>query len=193
MTQAAPGMHLLSLRLGACPCVQCLDAHGEASPGFNEYGWVITTLDVRPAAKKHAITIHRYLAYYGIAVIAHELGLLEKYNVHPEQAALFFHGMLSASNALARHEAKNVYRRLGAHVAMLACEIHRHRPLGAVMLLGAEAVGIDRLAFSSLYEGFYDFMHRHALQGCGLKFLFAQDASAKASLVGVAHAASQRR
>jgi len=183
------GKHLLSLRLGACPCVHFLDAQGKSPVGVYEYSWLITNLNTTRSTKYLCSTIRFHLSFYGVAAIAHELGLLEKYLVDPLEAIFFFPEKLVSDDPTQRKDAKRIYHILGAHVAMLVCEIHRRHPLGAVMLLGSLANRIDRTVFPVMRDGFTAFIDEHARDLGSTELVLVDDASSQASLVGAAYAA----
>jgi len=186
---AGNGSHMLSVRLGACPCVHCLDYAGESPVGLHEYGWLATRLSTDRSSSSLFATIRFYLSHYGVAAVAHELGLLDRYNLHPEAAIPFFHERLLSAEPGKRREAAKVYGILGAHLAMLAYEIHRHRPLAAIILLGSRANWIDQPAFAAIQDGFASFASGHGLPLGPVRIVLAEEASAQAGLVGVAHAA----
>jgi hypothetical protein len=190
--QAGPEKHLLSLRLGACPCIHVLDAEGQSPPGVHEYSWLITSFGQKASSDIPCRAIRFPLSFYGVAAIAHELGLLEKYQVDPLEAMFVFPEMLLSDDPAQRNDAESVYRLLGAHVAMLACEIHRHRPLGAITLLGSRANHIDPTVFPLMREGFSAFIAGHARHLGGIAFILVQDASSRAGIVGAAHVALRR-
>ncbi|MHC1788621.1 hypothetical protein [Solidesulfovibrio sp.] len=187
--QAARGGHMLAVRLGACPCLHCLDAHGQSAPGFDEYGWLVTRACQEQPGQPLFSTPRLPLSHYGVAAAAHELGLLARYNLGVEEAIPFFYGRLLSSDPLASHEAARVYGVLGAHLAMLAAEIHRHRPLGAVMVLGSRANHLDMAAFTAMSDGFEAFAAGRALVPGRVGRVLLADASAKAGLVGAARTA----
>jgi hypothetical protein len=190
--QAGPDRHLLSLRLGACPCIHVLDGEGQSPPGVHEYSWLITSFGQKASPDIPCRTIRFSLSFYGVAAIAHELGLLEKYRVDPLEAISVFPAMLLSDDPARRSDAESVYRLLGAHVAMLACEIHRHHPLGVITLLGSRANHIDPTVFPVMREGFSAFMAGHARHLGGFAFILVEDASSRAGIVGAAHVALQR-
>jgi hypothetical protein len=186
---AAGGGHLLTLRLGACPCVHCLDAEGDSPPGFDEYGWLaIRACPPRPGGPLFSTPRHP-LSHYGLAAAAHELGLLGHYGLGVEDAIPFFHGRLLGDAPEAAREAAGVYRTLGAHLAMLAAEIHAHRPLGAIMVLGSRANRLDGPAFAALSDGYAAFAAGRPLVPAKARRVLIEDASVEAGLVGAAFAA----
>ena len=180
---------LLSVRLGACPAVHVLDASGRARPGFHEYGWCITRYAPRRGEAGLFTTIRPYLSHYGVAVAAHELGLLQRHRLHPEAAIPFFHEALAAPDAAARRDALRVYGVLGAHLAMLAAEVARQEPVGVLRLLGSRANHIDAAAFAAMTDGFDAFAAGHGLSVAGMRLELLEDASPVAGLVGAALAA----
>ncbi|WP_254845343.1 hypothetical protein [Desulfovibrio sp. DV] len=187
--QAVGGGHLLTVRLGACPCVHVLDANGHSAPGFDEYGWLVTrACPSRPGATLFS-TPRMPLSHYGVAMAAHELGLLTRYGLGIEEAIPFFHGRLTGPDARAAREAAGVYAILGAHLAMLAAEIHRTRPIGAVLVPGSRANRLDVAAFAAMRAGFEAFALGRPLVPQGIELLLIEDASAEAGLVGAARAA----
>lgn len=186
---AAGGGHLLTLRLGACPCVHCLDADGDSPPGFDEYGWLaIRACPPRPGGPLFSTPRHP-LSHYGLAAAAHELGLLGHYGLEVEDAIPFFHSRLLGDAPEAAREAAGVYRILGAHLAMLAAEIHAHRPLGAIMVMGSRANRLDGTAFATLSDGYAAFAAGRPLVPAWARRVLIEDASAEAGLVGAAFAA----
>jgi len=189
----APGGDMLSLRLGACPAIHCLDASGRAVAGLNEYGWLVTRYAPDRTTGSLFSTIRLYLSHYGVAVVAHELGLLEKYQLHHEAAIPFFHDALVGNEAPTRNDATQVYVILGAHLAMLAHELHRNRPLASIRLQGSRANKIDAPVFAAMVDGFAGFADRHDLPLDGIRLDLLDDASSIAGLVGAAHAALRRR
>ena len=136
-------------------------------------------------------TIRLYLSYYGVAIIAHELGLLEKYNVLPESALPFFYEQLFSEDPTRIYDAECIYAVLGAHIAMFAAEINRRRPLATVVLLGSRANKINELVFSAMQDGFEAFFDKHPLVA-PIEFVLIEDASAQSGLVGVAYATLRR-
>lgn len=188
-TRSQGGM--LSIRLGACPAVHMLDGSGRAAPGFHEYGWLVTRYTPARATAGFFSTIRLYLSHYGVAVAAHELGLLEKYRLPFEAAIPFFHEAL-LQDAPSRNDALRVYGVLGAHLAMLAEEVNRFCPLGVLRLLGSQANRIDAPAFAAMTEGFAAFCAGHDASVAGLRLELLEDTSAVAGLVGAAHAALRR-
>jgi hypothetical protein len=183
---------LLSVRLGACPAVHVLDAAGRARPGFHEYGWCITRYAPRCSKAGLFTTIRPYISHYGVAVAAHELGLLQRHRLHPEAAIPFFHEALGAQDAEARRDALRVYGVLGAHLAMLAAEVARQEPVGVLRLLGSRANRIDAAAFAAMADGFDAFAAGHGLSVAGMRLELLEDASPVAGLVGAALAALRR-
>jgi hypothetical protein len=186
---AAGGGHMLAVRLGACPCLHCLDGSGQSAPGFDEYGWLVTrACPSRPGASLF-LTSRLPLSHYGVAMAAHELGLLARYGLDIENAIPFFHERLTGDDALAAREAAGVYGILGAHLAMVAAEIHRTRPIGAIMVLGSTANRLDAPAFAALRDGFEAFAVGRPLIPRHIEFGLIKDASAEAGLVGAARLA----
>jgi len=183
---------VLSVRLGACPAVHVLDASGRAAPGFHEYGWCITRYAPNPAQGSLFSTIRFYLSHYGVAVAAHDLGLLTQYGLDAGTAIPFFHDALLGEDPRPRLDAARVYGVLGAHLAMLAEEVSRQTPLAALRLLGSRANRVDRPVFAAMAEGFAAFAAGHDLSVSGLSLTLIEDASSFAGLVGVAHAALGR-
>lgn len=192
--RAAPGPSgagLLSVRFGACPSVAYVDASGRSLDRFNEYPWLVTTIQANRPGEALLATISRYLSFYGPGSIAAELGLLGKYGLDQGAAAAFFHdGYLRGDEAQWR-DAVKVYRVLGAHLAMLAYEIERDTPVGQVQLLGSAANHLDAAVFDAVWDGFAGFVDRHALPFASIGFGLTEAASDKAGLVGaaLAHAA----
>lgn len=187
--QAAGGGHMLAVRLGACPCVHCLDAGGGSAPGFDEYGWLVTrACPVQPGMPLFS-TPRLPLSHYGVATAAHELGLLTHHNLDVEEAIPFFHDRLLGHDPLARREAADVYGILGAHLAMLAAEIHCRRPIGAVMVLGSKANRLDAPVFAAMRDGYAAFAAGRALVPGQADLVLLEDASARAGLIGAARAA----
>ena len=181
--------HLLTLRLGACPCVHCLDAEGDSPPGFDEYGWLaIRACPSRPGGALFSTPRHP-LSHYGLAAAAHELGLLAHYGLGIEDATPFFHARLLGDVPEAAREAAGVYRILGAHLAMLAAEIHAYRPLGAIMVMGSQANRLDGPAFAALSDGYATFAAGRPLVPAQARRILIEEASAEAGLVGAAYAA----
>lgn len=183
---------MLSLRLGACPAVHRLDGHGNPIDGLHEYGWLVTRYAPNPATGRLFATIRLYLSHYGVAVVAHELGLLQKYRLHHEAAIPFFHDALVAGDHPAGRDAARIYGVLGAHLAMLARECDRRRPLGSITLLGSRANRIDAPAFAAMANGFTAFAHRYDLPLDGVRLDLIEESSVIAGLVGAAHAALAR-
>lgn len=183
---------LLSVRLGACPAVHVLDASGRAAPGFHEYGWLVTRYAPNTAQSRLFSTIRFHLSHYGVAVAAHELGLLARYGLNIETAIPFFHDALVGDTPHLRLDAARVYGVLGAHLAMLAEEVARQIPLGSLRLLGSRTNRIDAPVFSAMAEGFAAFATGHGLSVSGLPLTFIGDASPFAGLVGAALAALRR-
>jgi hypothetical protein len=187
-TDGSPG-HVLSLRLGACPCIRCLDQDGFSEPGIHEYGWLATKRNTNKMFTGFFSTTKPYLTHYGVPYIAWELSLLEKYAIHPEQAIPFFHDKLLQGNPSEMYDARTVYFVLGAHMAMLAAEVHRHRPLGRIMMHGSRRNKIDDLTFDAMRQGFYAFSAKHGLSLEHIGLACLEDSSAHAGLVGAALAA----
>ncbi|EFL51372.1 conserved hypothetical protein [Solidesulfovibrio fructosivorans JJ]] len=185
---ARPG-GVLSVRLGSCPAIHVLDASGHAGPGFHEYGWLITRYAPNPAQSRLFSTSRFHLSHYGVALAAHELGLLARYGQDIETAIPFFHDALVGDDLALRLEAAGVYGVLGAHLAMLAEEVSRQTPLGSLRLLGSRANHVDAPVFAAMAKGFAAFASGHALSVSGLPLRFIEDASSFAGLVGAAHAA----
>jgi hypothetical protein len=185
----ASGEHFLSLRLGAGSSIRCLDANGIPGPGIDEYGWLAIKLNSNRMLNGLFATTSLYLSHFGLGYIAQELGLLHKYGVGAEQAIAFFHDHLLSENPTEALDAKKIYFILGAHIAMLAFEIHRHRPLGTVALHGSRANRIDDTAFEILKNGFYAFSAKHGLPLSSVDLCCLKDSSAQAGLVGAALAA----
>jgi hypothetical protein len=180
---------MLSVRLGACPAVHCLDARGRPVEGLHEYGWLVTRYAPSQAVGSFFSTIRLYLSHYGVAAAAHDLGLLERYRLPIEDAIPFFHDALVRKGDPAGPDAARVYALLGAHLAMLAHELDRSRPLAAVRLLGSTANRIDAAAFAAMRRGFSGFADRHGLPFGGIRLDLLEDASSIAGLVGAAYAA----
>ena len=186
---AAGDGHLLTLRLGACPCVHCLDGDGNSPPGFDEYGWLaIRAVPSRPGGPLFSTPRHP-LSHYGLAAAAHELGLLTRYGLGIEDVIPFFHARLTGDDPEAAREATGIYRILGAHLAMLAAEIHAHRPLGAIMVMGSRANRLDGAAFAALSDGYAAFAAGRPLVPATVGRILVEEASAEAGLVGAAFAA----
>ncbi|HML55769.1 MAG TPA: hypothetical protein PKC79_16865 [Solidesulfovibrio magneticus] len=186
---AAGGGHLLALRLGACPCVHCLDADGHSPPGFDEFGWLaIRAVPSRPGGPLFSTPRHP-LSHYGLAAAAHELGLLTRYGLGIEDAIPFFHGRLTSDDPEAAREAAGIYRILGAHLAMLAAEVHAHRPLGAIMVMGSQANRLEGRAFAAFSDGYAAFAAGRPLVPATARRILVEEASAEAGLVGAAFAA----
>ena len=187
--QAAGNGHLLAVRLGSCPCIHGLDANGQSAPGFDEYGWLVTqALPMEPGSPLFS-TPRLPLSHYGVALAADELGLLARYGLGIEDAIPFFHDRLTGSDPLAAREAAGVYGILGAHLAMLAAEIHRTRPIGAIMVPGSQANRLDEPAFAAICAGFEAFALGRPLVPHKAKLILIEGASAEAGLVGAARAA----
>jgi hypothetical protein len=185
----ASGEHFLSLRLGAGPSIRCLDANGIPGPGIHEYGWLATTLNKNRMLNGIFATTSLYLSHFGPGYIAQELGLLHKYGVGIEQAIAFFHDRLLSENPTEALDAQKIYFILGAHIAMLAFEVHRHNPLGTVVLHGSRTNRIDDTAFDVIKNGFYAFSAKHHLPLDFVELCCLKDSSAQAGLVGAALAA----
>ena len=183
------GAHMLSVRLGACPCVGCLDVFGNAPFGLHEYAWMATRLVGSPSAELRCSTIRYYLSHYGVAAVAHELGLLERHALDPREAIPFFHERLLSGDAQAQREAARIYGILGAHLAMFAHEIDRHRRLACIHLLGSRSNRLDQAAFFAIQEGFKGFAASRNLPVAGSDLVLIADASVQAGLVGAAHLA----
>jgi hypothetical protein len=177
---------LLSIRLGACPSVSYIDAGGHNLPRINEFAWLVTRVHGPGHDTALLATISRALSFHGLGCLAHELGLLEKYRVAPDAAAVFFHELCARGSEAERRDALALYHVLGAHMAMLAYEVHRDTPVRRVRLLGSEANRIDPPVFAAIWSGFSNFIERNALPFAGLDFSLTEDASAQASLVGAA-------
>ena len=187
--QAAGDDHLLTVRLGACPCVHVLDANGQSAPGFDEYGWLVTqACPPQPGAALFA-TPRLPLSHYGLALAAHDMGLLARYGLGIEEAIPFFHGRLTGPDPQAAREAAGVYGILGAHLAMLAAEIHRTRPIGAIMVPGSRANRLDEAAFTAMRAGFEAFALGRPLVPQEARLILIEDASVEGGLVGAARAA----
>ena len=178
--------NLLSIRFGACPSVSYIDAAGRNIPRMNEYGWLVTTIHGDHEAGPVLSTISRYLSFYGMDSIAQELGLSEKYGVEQQDAPACFHAFFTGEDAGRQRDAFNIYYVLGAHIAMLAHEIQRDTPVRHVQLLGSKANQLDEPVFTAIWNGFADFIDRHALPFDGVDFTLAEGTSAYASLVGAA-------
>lgn len=181
-----PNSHILSLRFGACPCVGCVDSYGNTTHGFNEYSWLITKLNcINPNSYKF-LTSRYYVSHYGVAAVAYDLGLLEKYNVNPCAAyKYFFDNMLSKSENV-YNDSILIYNAIGRHVAALAYEVHRHQSIDVIMLLGSISNNINESVFLAIHDGFVSFAENHGLPFSGNTLQFAKDTSSFASLVGVA-------
>jgi len=180
---------LLSVRLGACPAVHRLDPCGRTAAGFHEYGWCATRYLAANATEGCFTTIHPYLSYAGVAMVAQELGLLRKRRVPHDAAAAFFRDALEAGDPGLRQDAAHVYGVLGAHLAMFADALHGDRPLATIRLLGSRANSLDAVAFAAMADGFAAFASNHGLGLTGVELTLLQDTSAIAGLVGAAHAA----
>jgi hypothetical protein len=180
------GSNLLSVRLGACPSISYIDATGRNLSRFNEYAWLATRIHGTGHDAPLLATISRAISFHGLSCLAQELGLLEKYRVHPDEAAVVFHQLCLEGNEAESHDALKIYYVLGAHLAMLAHEIHRHTPVRHVQLLGSEANRIDTPVFTAIQNGFTGFIDRHALPFDTVDFTLTEAASAQASLIGAA-------
>lgn len=180
---------LLSVRLGACPAVHRLDPCGRTTAGFHEYGWCVTRYRAANATEGCFTTIHPYLSYAGVAMVAQELGLLRKRRVSPDAAGTFFRDALEADDPGLRQDAAHVYGILGAHLAMLADALHGDRPLAAIRLLGSRANRLDSAAFAAMADGFAAFASPHSLGLEDVELTLLQETSAIAGLVGAAHTA----
>ena len=189
---AAGGCHLLAVRLGACPCVHCLDGNGYSAPAFDEYGWLVTVAGAPQSGGPLFSTPRFPLSHYGVAAAAHEMGLLAKHHLDIEEAIPFFHARLLGNDPLACHEAAAVYGILGAHLAMLAAEIHRRRPIGAVVVLGSQTNRLDAPVFAAMRAGYAAFAANRPLVPGQAKLVLSKDASARAGLIGAARAALTR-
>lgn len=187
-TAGGPGYatELLSVRFGACPSVSYIDATGRNIPRVNEYAWLVTTIHGERPDKPLFSTISPYLSFYGIGSIAHELGLLETYGIAQNDAATCFHDFFVGDDPSRQRDAFKTYYVLGAHIAMLANEIERDTPVRHVQLLGSDANKLDEPVFTAIWNGFADFIDRHALPFHGVDFTLAEGTSAYASLVGAA-------
>ncbi|MFP5259659.1 MAG: hypothetical protein ACLGQH_11620, partial [Acidobacteriota bacterium] len=106
-----------------------------------------------------------------------------------EGAIPFFHERLTGDDPLARQEAAGVYGSLGAHLAMLAAEVHVRRPIGAVMVLGSRANRLDEEVFSAMRDGYAAFAAHRPLVPGRAELVLIEDASARAGLIGAARAA----
>uniref|UniRef100_I2Q1U9 Transcriptional regulator/sugar kinase n=1 Tax=Desulfovibrio sp. U5L TaxID=596152 RepID=I2Q1U9_9BACT len=188
-TGAALSGDMLSLRLGACPAVHCLDARGRPVEGLHEYGWLVTRYAPSKAAGSLFSTTRLYLSHYGVAAAAHDLGLLEHYRLPIEAAIPFFHDALVRNGNPAGLDAARVYALLGAHLGMLAHELDRNRPLAAIRLLGSTANKIDAEVFVAMQRGFSGFADRHCLPLGDIRLDLLEDTSSIAGLVGAAQAA----
>ncbi|WP_231584032.1 hypothetical protein [Desulfovibrio sp. TomC] len=187
--QAAENGHLLVVRLGSCPCIHGLDANGHSAAGFDEYGWLVTQArPLEPGAPLFS-TPRLPLSYYGVALAADELGLLARYGLDIEDAIPFFHDRLIGPDPLAAQEAAGVYGILGAHLAMLAAEIHRSRPINAILVPGSQANRLDKPAFAAMRRGFEAFAIGRPLVPQNVALSLIEEASAEAGLVGAACAA----
>lgn len=177
---------LLSLRLGACPSVSYLDARGRNLPRLNEYAWLVTRVANPDRESCLLATVSRSLSFHGLGCLAQELGLLEKYRLPPDQAAVFFHRLCLEGSETERHDALALYHVLGAHVAMLADEVHRDTAVGRIRLLGSEANRLDPAVFAAIRSGFTGFVDRYGLSVGPVDFRLLPGVSAEASLVGAA-------
>ncbi|MYL82092.1 hypothetical protein GTA51_02930 [Desulfovibrio aerotolerans] len=189
---AAGGRHLLAVRLGACPCVHCLDGNGHSVPAFDEYGWLVTAACAPQSGGPLFSTLRFPLSHYGVAAAAHELGLLATHHLDIEEAIPFFHKRLLGNDPLACHEAAAVYGILGAHLAMLAAEIHRRRPIGAVVVLGSQTNRLDAPVFAAMRDGYAAFAAKRPLVPDQARLVLVKDASARAGLIGAARLALAR-
>jgi len=178
--------NLLSIRFGACPSISYIGDAGRNIPRLNEYAWLVTTIHGERPDTPLCSTISPYISFYGIGTIAHELGLLEKYGIVPNDAAACFHAFFTGNDPARQRDAFKTYYVLGAHIAMLAYEIERDTPVRHVQLLGSDANKLDEPVFTAIWNGFADFIDRHALPFSGLDFTLAKSTSAYASLVGAA-------
>jgi hypothetical protein len=185
-SQEASGSHFLSLRLGACPSIGCLDASGSPEPGINEYACMALKLNKDKIVDGLFTTTGLYLSHYGIGIIAQELDLLNKYSIGYEQAIPFFYEKLLGDDPSEAHDAKKIYFVLGAYIAMLAFEVHRHRPLGTVVLHGSRANRIDETAFDVIQNGFFAFSTKNHLSLDYVDLRCLKNTSAHAGLVGAA-------
>jgi len=120
------------------------------------------------------------------------MGLLARHHLDIEEAIPFFHNRLLGNDPRARHEAAAVYGILGAHLAMLAAEIHRHRPIGAVMVLGSQTNRLDAPVFAAMRDGYAAFAAKRPLVPGQAKLVLVEDASARAALIGAARTALTR-
>lgn len=177
---------LLSIRFGACPSISYIDATGRNIPRLNEYAWLVTTVHGERPDMPLFSSISPYLSFYGIGTIARELGLLDKYGVEQNDAAACFHDFFTGSDRSRQRDAFKTYYVLGAHIAMLAGEVHRDTPVRHVQLLGSAANKLDEPVFTAIWNGFADFIDRHALPFDGVDFTMTEGVSAYASLVGAA-------
>lgn len=180
---------MVSVRLGACPAVHRLDSCGRSAAGFHEYGWCVTRYHAANATRGCFTTIHPYLSYAGVAIVAQELGLLRKRRIPHEAATAFFRDALEADDPGLRQKAAHVYGILGAHLAMLADALQRDRPLAVIRLLGSRANRLDPVAFAAMVDGFAAFASRHDLGLRDVELTLLQETSVIAGLVGAAHAA----
>lgn len=180
------GRHFLSLRLGACPAIRCLDSTGRPEAGLYEYSWLATRLNATRMQDGLFTTISAYLSHYGIGRIAWELGLLNKYDLEPSQAIAFFHENLLSDSPSHSRDAQKVYYVLGAHLAMLAFEVHRHRPLDTLAVHGSRTNRIDALAFEVIRNGFYAFATKEHLPLEDIGLCCLEDTSVVAGLTGAA-------
>jgi hypothetical protein len=178
--------NLLSIRLGACPSVSYIDASGRNLSRLNEYAWLATRIHGPRRDAPLLSTISRAISFHGLACLAHELGLLEKYRVMPGDAPVFFHRLCIEGSPAEQHDALRIYHVLGAHIAMLFHEIDRDTPVRHARLLGSAANRIDAPIFAAIRDGFAGFIDRHALPFESVDFSLAEGASAQASLVGAA-------
>ncbi|MEA4854852.1 hypothetical protein [Solidesulfovibrio sp.] len=180
---------LLSVRLGACPSVHRLDGQGRARPGFHEYGWLVTRHNPGPALESLFATLHPALSHFGLALAARELGLLRKYRLSHEAAIPFFYEALGGADAALRRDAARAFGVLGAHLAMLAGELSRHRPLAVIRVLGSRTNRLDERSFAAVASGFAGFAEAQGLGLAGVSLELLEDSSAVAGLVGAAHLA----
>ncbi|WP_428559091.1 MAG: hypothetical protein ACP59X_13350 [Solidesulfovibrio sp. DCME] len=180
---------LLSLRLGACPSVHRLDGQGRAAPGFHEYGWLITRHNPDTAFEAFFATLHPALSHFGPALAARELGLLRQYRLPHEAAIPFFRQALEHGDAALRRDAGRVFGVMGAHLAMLAGELSRHRPLSVIRVLGSRANRLDARSFAAMAAGFAGFAENQGLPLARVSLELLEDSSAVAGLVGAAHLA----
>jgi len=186
---AVSDKHFLSLRLGAGPSIRCLDAGGIVEPGIHEYGWMAIKLNRNRLRDGIFATTSLSLSHYGIGDIAQELGLLDKYSIGYDQAIAFFHDKLLCDDPSEAHDARKIYFVLGAHIAMLAFEVERHRELGTVVLHGSHSNRIDETVFDVIHNGFYAFSAKHHLPLDHINLCCLINSSAHAGLVGAALAA----